>query len=409
MRRHKTNKKLYNIPKGTDRMKNEGFDWKKAAAVIFCVSAAAFAAWFTLRYLFSALLPFIIAAIIAAVVRPLAIKICEKNNMSVRIVSAGLVFLLLGIVTLACSFGIRRLITELGELAAGINEDGNAVGEMLSALVEMTNGLGERIAGLFHRGRAEDVSVLGDQINEWLTEMFNNAVNAIGARLPGLISSIVAALPGLLLGLTVTVISAFYFALDRDRIISAISSILPDGTKKALPHIKKEAAQTAASYIRAYSLILFMTFAEVFFGLSVIGVDYSFIIALITALVDFLPVFGVGTILIPWAIACFLLQNVSRGIGLLILYLAVVIIRQFTEPKIVGGTLGIHPLLTLFAMYLGFRLLGVIGMIIGPVIVTVARALVPVIQPKQSTTRHGSGQPPAGISSKEIRPEKQQN
>ncbi|MCQ2354278.1 MAG: sporulation integral membrane protein YtvI [Clostridia bacterium] len=360
-------------------MEKEGFDWKKTAAVIFCAASALLAGWLVLRYLLSALLPFLVAAVIAAAVRPLAEKLTAKIRISERTASAVLVFILLAAVTLACSFGIRRLISELGRLASGISEEGNAVGEIISEIVNMTEGLGEKIALIFHHDNTGEAAAMGEKINQWLSGMFSNIINTISSRIPGIISSIIGALPGLLLALTVTVIASFYFALDRDRISDALSSLLPDGTRRLLPNIKKGAARTAANYLRAYSLILFMTFAEVFFGLSVLGVDYSFIIALITALVDFLPVFGVGTVLIPWAIACFLLRNISRGVGLLIIYAVVVVIRQFTEPKIVGGTLGIHPLLTLFAMYIGFRLLGVAGMIIGPVLVTAVRALMPMI------------------------------
>lgn len=103
--------------------------------------------------------------------------------------------------------------------------------------------------------------------------------------------------------------------------------------------------------------------------------DYAFLLAAVIAVIDILPVLGVGTVLIPWATIAFIERNMRLGFGLLILYGVIVIVRQFAEPKIVGGTLGIHPLLTLAAMYLGFRLFGVAGMIIGPILALLARAI----------------------------------
>ena len=360
-------------------MEKREFDWGRLSSVIFCALVGVVVLWAVFRYLLAALIPFIVAAIIASLARLPAKKISERTRMSPRVVSAILVFLILAVFTLVCSFAVRRLISELGSLASGINEDGNALREMISKIVNLTDGIGIRIAEFLHTGKAEEVSALGDRIDEWLSDLFSGALSSVSSRIPGLISSIVGALPGLLLGLTVTVISAFYFALDRDKITAAITSLLPPGTRKLMPHIKREAAYTAASYLKAYSLIFLMTFAEIFFGLTVIGVEYSFIIALITAVVDILPVLGVGTVLIPWSIVCLATGDVKRCIGLIILYIVTVMIRQFTEPRILGGNLGIHPLLTLFSMFIGFKLFGILGMIGGPLLITGIRIFAPLM------------------------------
>lgn len=362
-------------------MGKHDFDWGRLSSVIFCALVGAFLLWAIFRYLFAVLLPFIVAALIAYLARLPAKKIAERTRLSPRVVSAALVFIILAVFTLACSFAVRRLISELGSLASGIGDDGNALREVISKLVNLTDGIGIRIAGFLRLGKPDDVAELGVRIDNWLSGLFSGAMNSVSSRIPGLISSIVGAIPGLLLGLTVTVISSFYFALDRDKITAALTSLLPPGTRKLMPHIKREAAYTAASYLKAYSLIFLMTFAEIFFGLTIIGVDYSFIIALITAVVDVLPVLGVGTVLIPWAVICLATGEISRGVGLIVLYVAAVVIRQFTEPRILGGNLGIHPLLTLFSMFIGFRLFGIVGMLGGPLLITGIRIMLPLLSP----------------------------
>ena len=142
-----------------------------------------------------------------------------------------------------------------------------------------------------------------------------------------------------------------------------------------LSHIKKEAAVAAIGYLRSYSLILLITFAEAFFGLTVLGVEYSFIIAAISAAVDILPVLGIGIVLIPWAIFSLVTRKLFLGIGLIILYVIIVVVRQFLEPKLVGETLGLHPLLTLAAFYLGYRLFGFPGILIAPILLVLWRAV----------------------------------
>lgn len=358
-------------------MENEKTDWKGTAAMIFCLLAGAAALWLTAAYLLPSLLPFIIAFVIAASVRPLALRISSRTRLSARGASVLLVLLLLLLVTLALSFGIRRLITELGELARGLNAPGSPLEKMAAGVRGLADSAGDRIARFLRRGDGDEARKVARTVDDMLSSLLSNALSRLGAELPGIITAIVSALPRLILGLAVTVIASFYFALDGARIAARAQELMPEWLRRRVPHIRRDAARTATKYLRAYSLIMLLTFAELFFGLSVIGVEYAFIIAFVTALLDVLPVIGVGTVLIPWAIISFALSDPKRGAGLLILYGVVMAVRQFTEPRIVGTSLGIHPLLTLLAMYLGFRLFGFAGMLLGPIAVTAARTVMP--------------------------------
>ena len=105
-----------------------------------------------------------------------------------------------------------------------------------------------------------------------------------------------------------------------------------------------------------------------FIGLALLRVPYAFIFALLIALVDFLPLLGTGIILIPWAVVSLLLGEVRLGIGLLALYVFSSVVRQILEPKLIGGGLGLHPLLSLAAMYAGLKLFGVWGMVLAPLV-----------------------------------------
>ena len=114
-------------------------------------------------------------------------------------------------------------------------------------------------------------------------------------------------------------------------------------------------------------LIMGMTFLELFIGFSVLGVKYSFLAAIAGAMIDILPIFGVGTLLVPWAVLMLLTGNQFMGVGLLVLWAVISVVRQFAEPKIVGKQVGLHPLLTLLCMWLGLKLFGGIGMFILPI------------------------------------------
>ena len=121
-------------------------------------------------------------------------------------------------------------------------------------------------------------------------------------------------------------------------------------------------------YIKAYGILLLLTFALLLVGFWILRVEYAFLLAFLIALADLLPIIGVGTILIPWGIVMLLQKQFYLGFGLLLLYLVISLIRQVAEPKVLGKSLGLHPLLTLFATYVGFSLFGVLGMILAPVV-----------------------------------------
>lgn len=343
------------------------------AAALFCILAATVAAYVLFKYLFALTLPFLLGAGIGALASMLAAKLSKYTAASKKTVSlAVLIFLIAAFVSLLF-FGTRRLIGELGKLAEGIGSGEGGVGEFIRNALDIIERFGDWVASRLPN--TEGTAGNTDTINSFIEKIAGNLLSAMGSTIPGILSAILKALPELLLGLVVTVIAAFYFTLDGERIKTGIRSILPESAKAMLSHIKKEAAVAAIGYLRSYSLILLITFAEIFFGLSVLGVEYSLLVAAITAIVDILPVLGVGIVLLPWALFALVSKDIFLGVGLLILYVITVVVRQFIEPRIVGENLGLHPLLTLAAFYLGYRLFGFAGILIAPLALVASRAI----------------------------------
>ena len=345
--------------------------WVRAAAVIFCVISALFALYVSFKYLFALVLPILIGVAVGSAASALAAKLSKYTRASKKIVSFAVLLTLLGSLTALLFFGIRRLTDELGRLAQSISTGEGEIFTFFKEAVEFAERLGDKISELIPSGSGETA----EKINLFVENLIGNLLSELGSTVPVTLSAILRALPEILLGVIVAVIVAFYFTLDGDRIKSGIRTLLPASAKRMLTKIKKEAAFAASGYLRSYSLILLITFAEVFFGLSVLGVEYSFLIAAVSAAVDILPVFGVGVILIPFAVYCLITRDLFRGIGLIILYVVTVVVRQFIEPKIVGESLGLHPLLTLASFYIGYRLFGLVGILLAPIVLIIWRAL----------------------------------
>jgi predicted PurR-regulated permease PerM len=118
--------------------------------------------------------------------------------------------------------------------------------------------------------------------------------------------------------------------------------------------------------VRSYTLIILVAFAQVFAGLLILSVEGAFAIAIICAFVDALPILGVGVVLVPWSIVSFVIGNQRLGIGLLILFTIIYIVRQIIEPRIVSSQMNVHPLVAIISMYAGLKIAGVGGMIVAP-------------------------------------------
>ena len=118
-----------------------------------------------------------------------------------------------------------------------------------------------------------------------------------------------------------------------------------------------------------------LTFAELSLGFFLLRIGYPFLLALLTALLDILPILGVGIILLPFALFSLVTGHVGRGVGLLVLYAAITVIRQIAESHLVGKSLGLHPILMLVSFYVGLGLFGVAGFLLGPAIAMLAKAL----------------------------------
>ena len=168
---------------------------------------------------------------------------------------------------------------------------------------------------------------------------------------------------------------------DYDLITRFIYCQFPKEKRKDLTRAKQLLKMNLGKMAKAYALIMLVTFTEVFVGLTILKMiglfnsSYIAVIAIVTAIVDIIPVLGTGTIVLPWAAYSFITGNIGMGIGLMVLYITVTVIRQIVEPKLVAGQLGLPPFVTLIAMYLGLKIFGVLGVFILPIIAIMVKLL----------------------------------
>jgi sporulation integral membrane protein YtvI len=206
-----------------------------------------------------------------------------------------------------------------------------------------------------------------------LSQSVGSIVSNISTSVIGLMSSSVSSLPGLFLGIIFAVISSLFFSMDYSKITGYVARLFPAQKRNLLTELKEFSTGLGLKYVKAYSTLMAVTFAELALGLSILGVDAAIVIAALIAIIDILPVLGTGGVIVPWIIIELIKGNMPFAIGLAVLYLIITVVRNILEPKLVGKQIGLHPLVMLICMYVGLKIFGFIGLFALPVAVVIAK------------------------------------
>ena len=325
------------------------------------------------RYFFGLLFPFLIAWLVSYPVFTLSQKLSERLKISRRICAAMLFLLLLALTVLLLAVGINRLLHETRDLLLRMIERYGSVEEMVGTWLANLEQTIQSIPFLRQDGRND--AVMEGKWYGMLYDLISSAITAVVGVIPSVAGQILQMLPSIVFGIVITVIAGFYFSMDREEISRSVISMLPENVRQSTPRWRQRSKRVSWQYLKAYLILMLITFSILLVGFLVLKIPYALLLALLSAIVDMLPVLGVGTVLLPWAALLLLQKNYYLGFALLILYAICTLTRQVAEPKLIGKSLGLHPVLTLLATYVGFQLFGVIGMLLSPFLALLARSV----------------------------------
>ena len=337
------------------------------------------------KYCFVIAAPFLLSFFFAVILqRPLGWLDKKTKNKMHSFWSIVLVLLCVAIILGPVISIIAALFREIGNFISFLGEQLN---DLPTFLVTLQNEILKAIKFLpdsIYTSVSENITqFFGNLINDFDVSKLGINMSSITSGLSNGISgvySVVKNIPSILISVVIGVIAWILFTKDYKKVVKFIKLQLPDKHKNLLSETKKIFSSTILKMSRAYGLIMFITFCENFLGLTIlnlIGVmknSYVFVIAICIAVFDILPVAGSGGILIPWSLIALVTGNVGQCVGLLILYAVITVIRQYIEPKIVGDSLGVNPLVTLAGLYFGLKLFGFMGMFIVPICVMTLKA-----------------------------------
>ena len=335
--------------------------WERSSAILITLTLGAALAYVLFRFTFPILLPFLLAWLISLVLRPMSLRLSARLHLPHKLCAAVLLLTVVGLGAWGLCASIGSLVEQLGGLINRLIAEGGVLDAIDNAM-EWLESLASRI------GFSEHLMGGSGEMHGMMSDMLGNMLASVAAGLPEIAAALFSSLPTVFFVVVLTFLAGYYFCVDGDRIRRSVCALLPQRWQSLITRAREKGKTVVARYIKAYLLLLLLTFSMLFVGFWVLRIDYAFLIALIVAVLDLLPVLGVGTVLIPWSLILLVQRQFFVGFGLLILYLVVMLVRQIVEPRLVGKSLDMHPLLTLFATYAGFCLFGVLGMLAGPIV-----------------------------------------
>ncbi|MBP3038781.1 sporulation integral membrane protein YtvI [Bacillaceae bacterium Marseille-Q3522] len=312
--------------------------------------------------------PFIIGLLIAYIMNPIVNFLQHKARMPrwlAVVISMILLFAILaGLITLL-----------IAEIVSGADYLAQVVPDQIDTLIKYSEELFvSQIIPLYENLRSL-FNNLGTGQQETIINNIQNVGNELGSTLGGFIQTFftnipnyIGWLPNFASVLVFSMLATFFISKDWDRIIRGVSRLLPGKARKSSKTVLLDLQKALFGFIKAQATLVSITTIIILIGLLILRVDYAVTIALVVGVLDVLPYLGVGVVFVPWVIYEVIVGNTGLAIGLGVLYTIVVVQRQIMEPKVLSSNIGLDPLATLISLFVGFKLLGVFGLIAGPVV-----------------------------------------
>lgn len=300
--------------------------------------------------------PFVVGWILSVIANPL-VKFLEKRVKLIRKHSSMLIIIgVLALIVIGGYFALAKLsgeivslLNNLPEIYENISNEFNEVGDNLQVIF---NKLPKNFQQSILEARSEFTTYIG------------NVIGVVGAPTVEAAGNFAKNLPSRLISIIMTILSSYFFIADREKILVIVNQCTPYSIRKNVGAIILDFKRLVGGYFKAQFKIMTVVAVILLIGFYILHVDYSILLAILIAFLDFLPIFGTGTALIPWGIIKLLSADYKMAIGLFVIYGVSQLVRQLIQPKIVGDTIGLNPLLTLVFMYIGYKVKGVLGMII---------------------------------------------
>lgn len=316
-----------------------------------------------LYLLFTVGAPFLLALVAAIFLEPLTELLMVKTRMN-RLAAS----------TISSTLFTVILLGLLGLIGMKLVSELRAFFDKLPGMLETANDYIRDLIEQAQRYSSNGSAPVPDQLEQWVTNA-TGALTQLSTKISGVLFGFASGIPDFFIFFIVFLVAVYLFTLSLPVMKSSFLSLFEDKSKLQVEEVLISLRKSVFGFLRAQLLLSIITYVLSFIGLLIIGTGYPLAIALLIVVVDILPVLGVGSALVPWALYQLATGNVYTGVGLILLFLVITVVRRIVEPKILGDAVGIGALSALISLYVGYELVGVIGVFLGPIVVIVFMAM----------------------------------
>lgn len=343
--------------------------WQVAVSLIFSILATGAFIIIGVKALIF-FMPFVIGWCISAIAAPVVNWLEKHFKIVKKLGSALIVILVIGLIVLLFYLAVSRLVIEVGDLIENIPD-------LYSQLESGLREIGSSLSGLFKK-LPEEVRTGFQSMIENLNQYIGDLISKIGEPTVTAAGNLAMRLPFFLVSVLVAVISAYFFTVEREEVLNWAKKVMPQSIVKRMTLVMDNMRYAVGGYFRAQFKIMGIVFLILLTGFALLKIKYFALVAFLIAFLDFLPFFGTGTAMIPWALYKLLVGDYKTALLLIVIYAITQVGRQILQPKLVADSMGMNPLVTLFLLYVGYRVSSVIGLIlsvpIGMVVINMCQA-----------------------------------
>ncbi|WP_339061038.1 sporulation integral membrane protein YtvI [Tepidibacillus marianensis] len=317
-------------------------------------------------YIFPHFIPFIIALLLAIMLEPMNEWFIQNARVKRKVAVHLTYFLFLSSIALIIYFTVTKIIIELVNFSTFVQRN-------IPFLQGWFTDLYQRIQDFIQMLPPETAA----RINQSFMDFVNQLANLdLITTVWGTIYGFTAAIPNLFFIILIILLSLYFFTLHLPRIKNQFYHYFNDTSRGKVEVVLKDIRYATVGFLQAQLILSTITYIISTIGLLILGVNYVLIIAFFIVIVDVLPILGTGSVLVPWAIYALTQGETYLAIGLVVLFLVIVVVRRIIEPKILGERIGLGAISTLISIWVGFKVLGVLGIFLGPILIILYKAFV---------------------------------
>lgn len=315
-------------------------------------------------------MPFLIGWFIAFIAHPVVCWLEKRLKIVRKLGSAIIIIAVLAGVVCALYFGISKLVEEIGSLVTNFPQMYGDLEKGMKEIAESFEGIFAILPEGVRTGMNAMAENLDSTMGELISKMSEPTMQAAG--------NVAKSIPSILVSTIVTIVAAYFFIAERDEVIVQVKKITPKPIQQRMSMVIDNLKYAVGGYFKAQFKIMIVVAVILFAGFEILGVNYSALLALLIAFLDFLPVFGTGTALWPWALYEVLRGDYKIAVMLMVIYGVTQLVRQLIQPKLVGDGVGMKPLVALVLLYVGYKVGSLLGMIfavpIGMIVINMYQA-----------------------------------